>query len=350
MSLHTYWLSDMAKAQLVAAAEAIGQYDAVDDVEVFVAEAQIQAAYLPEDVRRQAQSFKRFGNDIGGLLLKDVPLGHVPATPTRADDAVGVRLQAARAQAVLVALLGDQIGYRPELRGNIAQDIIPVRGKEREQISTGSTVDLKTHVEMAFSPYRSDWVALLCLRADHEGVAGTTLSSIDRMLPLLDPRTIEILRSPRFRTKVDQSFLEGDALVEDIWTPNICVFEGPANRPRLRVDFAETEGQDDEAEAALARLNEAAAATQVVVRLEAGDLLITDNNLALHGRTPFQPRYDGNDRWLLRTFVTRNLRASESVRPGDGRIIEPEYTASLPEIRITDLRPKVSRQTFTRGY
>ena len=84
---------------------------------------------------------------------------------------------------ILLALLGEQIGYRPEMGGRPVPDAMPVRGYQLEQVSTGALVDLLTHVEMAFSEWRSDFVALLNLRADDEGVSGTTLSSIDPHSP-----------------------------------------------------------------------------------------------------------------------------------------------------------------------
>jgi hypothetical protein len=37
--------------------------------------------------------------------------------------------------------------------------------------------------------------------------------------------------------------------------------------------------------------------------LRTGDLLVIDNYRAVHGRTPFVPRYDGTGRWLKRSLV-----------------------------------------------
>jgi L-asparagine oxygenase len=260
-------------------------------------------------------------------LVRNVPLGQVPPTPGQARPRRPATGEAAAAMSVLLAGLGEQHGFRPEFGGRIIQDILPVRGFETEQISLGSTVDLELHVEMAFSRYRSDYVALLCLREDHNGVAGTTISSIDSMLPTLDAAAIRTLRQPRFRTKVDASFRAGDDLPGDEWVDPICVLDGPPERPHLRVDFAETEGTDQTAQVALRALRAAADRTRIVVQLRAGDLLVIDNHRALHGRTPFMPRYDGADRWLLRSFVAKDLRRSERVRKADARIVEADYLA-----------------------
>ena len=103
---------------------------------------------------------------------------------------------------------------------------------------------------------------------------------------------------------------------------------------RLQTAFEELElpfheGVDEPARRALSEMRTAATQARSAVFHEPGDLLIVDNHRALHGRKPFAPRYDGADRWLLRSFVTKDLRPSEAWRPSDGRIVEPEYGSSL---------------------
>jgi L-asparagine oxygenase len=312
---------------LTSAAHALSRCDLVADPERFVLEAQLATASLSAALRERLITFRRFGHPSGGLLIRRVPTGALPPTPVQAAGASAPF--AAAALSVLIGVLGEQHGYRPELGGAIVQDIVPVRGFERDQISIGSRIELDSHVEVAFSPLRSDHVALLCLRSDHERRAGTTLSSIDAMLPLLDPAAVDVLRQPCFRTRVDPSFAIGSGLTEEVWIAPIRVFEGPARRPWLRVDFAETQGFDAAARVALDALRAAAAAAETTVRLQAGDLLLIDNKRAVHGRTPFTPRYDNQDRWLLRSFITQDLRRSEDSRPGDGRVIEPDYSGEV---------------------
>lgn len=308
---------------LAVAAGLICRHDLVAEVEDYVLDAQIAAASLSDNLRRRLLTFRRFGDASGGMLIRGVPTG--AALPTPAQATAGSAPVAAAALSVLVAPLGDQYGFRQELGGAIVQDILPMHGFESQQISVGSRVNLYAHVETAFSPLRSDFVALLCIRADRERRAGTTLSSVDAMLPLLEQRTVEILREPRFRTTVDASFLLGDRLSGEVWVDPICVLDGPTRRPRLRVDFGGTEGKDRAAQHAFEALREVAFAAQTIVCLDAGDLLLVDNSRAVHGRTPFTPRYDARDRWLLRTFVTRDLSRSEESRSADGRIVELDY-------------------------
>jgi L-asparagine oxygenase len=50
--------------------------------------------------------------------------------------------------------------------------------------------------------------------------------------------------------------------------------------------------------------------------LTTGDLLVVDNLLAVHGRSPFAARFDGSDRWLQRAFVVSDLAPSTADRRG----------------------------------
>jgi hypothetical protein len=43
------------------------------------------------------------------------------------------------------------------------------------------------------------------------------------------------------------------------------------------------------------------------VVLATGDLLVIDNARVVHGRTPYEPRFDGSDRWLQRSLVVRSF-------------------------------------------
>ncbi len=70
-------------------------------------------------------------------------------------------------------------------------------------------------------------------------------------------------------------------------------------------------------------LGEATSACHTSVALEAGDLLVVDNTVAVHGRTPFTARFDGTDRWLQRSFVVSDLAPSAADRRG--RVITTHF-------------------------
>ena len=164
--------------------------------------------------------------------------------------------------------------------------------------------------------HRPDYVGLLCLRNDHDNVAGLRTASIRRALPLLPEKTRAILREPRFVTHAPASF--GDGLPPASPRP---LLEGDPADPDIQVDFACTEPQGAEAEAAMAELSRALDEVALTFVLEPGDLAVLDNRLALHGRTSFRPRYDGADRWLQRSFMHLDARRTRPVREADGNVL-----------------------------
>jgi L-asparagine oxygenase len=319
-------LTDGEREAFRLLARPLEDYDPVSESDEFVFAAQMQCAKLPDRVRRAAARFRRYGGSAGGLLVRGLPVDPLPPTPEHADFAVGVTLPAARVFSLAAALFGEQYGFQPELAGRIVQDILPVAGFEDTQQSISSRAPLELHCETVFTDNRADVIGLLCLRPDPEHVAGTVLSSTSMFLPLLDDRTIATLYEPRFSTTVDGSFLRGARIDHAVTIGPVRVLDGGIFRPRLRCDFAETRGLDDEAQAALDALYGAACATLIEIRLDAGDMLLIDNHDAFHGRTPFPFFRNGNDRWLLRTFIARDLSRSSADRPGDGRIVDTDYT------------------------
>lgn len=286
---------------------------AVDD-RAWVARARDAWDDLPVVLRRRLRGFRRDSGAAGALVVRGLPVGEPPDTPAAGDS---VQRHASTPAAVLVMAacgLGDPVAFAPEKSGALVQDVVPVPGRERVQGNAGS-VELTLHNENAFHEHRPDFVALLCLRPDHERVACLRVASIREALPRLSAATREALARPDFRTGPPPSFGAGDAAGRH------AVLTGDPADPDLRVDFAATTGLTEPGRDALDALAAALAATARDLRLLAGDLAVVDNRVAVHGRTAFRPRYDGRDRWLQRTFAVADLRRSRSARPLDGYVL-----------------------------
>jgi L-asparagine oxygenase len=161
---------------------------------------------------------------------------------------------------------------------------------------------------------------LLCLRGDEH--AYTTLSSIFEVLPLLPASVVDTLFQPRFRTAVDESYLHGRANVLGAPMP---VLSGERDRPTMVFDADLMVGTDQEADDALRTLSAAVEGHHTRLALQAGDLLVVDNNVAVHGRSPYSPRFDGYDRWLQRSMAVTDLSASAGER--NGRVIVTRFGA-----------------------
>lgn len=256
----------------------------------------------------------------GAVVFRGIPVGDLPLTPATPTSPTAKDLTSEFALLAAARRLGQPVGYLPEHGGDLVQNLVPTRQGADRQVSTSSKVDLMFHTEAAFHPHRPRFLLLLCLRGDAQAV--TTLSSIHEVLPLLPRRTVEVLSSPRFRTAVDESYLHGRTNV--LGAP-MSVLSGDPDRPTLIFDADLMVGTDPEADEALQALSAAVQAHHTGLALEPGDLLVVDNDAAVHGRTAYTPRFDGYDRWLQRAMAVTDLSASAADRRG--RVIVTRFGA-----------------------
>lgn len=294
----------------------------LDDEGVLAAAEALGRGALPTSLVRELVSFRDSGNDVGGLLVRGLPVdAELPPTPA---DGMGPRAWwelpvTTLGQLAVSTLLGGVIAYADEKAGRLVQDTIPVEGAEQLQENTNSAL-LELHVEDAFHPHHPDFLTLHCLRGDHDLVGRTVVGSMREALPRLSAREIELLRMPRFRTRLSTSFT---GLGQDAFVPPAPVLTGPLGDPDVSVVFGATEGLDAEAGQALEEFWAAVVHCLRGAVLEPGDLMIVDNRRAVHGRTGFMPRYDGTDRWLRRCFLVADIRASSVMRDSGSRVCAP---------------------------
>jgi len=291
------------------------------DDEAFVAAAAEVGQAFPPGLVAALEAFAADPGPAGALLLRDVPTGAVPATPATPTTPTGKDLRSEQVLLAVARILGEPVGYLPEHGGSIVQNLVPTKADVGRQTSTSSGVDLAFHTETAFHPHGPRYLLLLCLRGDPG--AATTLASIDDLLPGLRPETVDVLRQPLFRTAVDESF-GGEPGVP--YGPARPVLGGTPEQPWLCWDEELTTGTTPEAQAAHEELIAVVAQRRREVVLADGDLLIVDNRRCVHGRRPFQARFDGTDRWLQRSFVVASLAPSVAERTG--RIITTEFAAA----------------------
>lgn len=272
---------------------------------------------VPVAVRRAIRGFRRDSGPRGAMLLRGLPVdaARLPDTPAVAGS---VQRAASVPSAVLMMLaagLGDPGAFAAEKSGALVQDVVPVPGHEKVQGNVGSTL-FTLHTENAFHHHRPDHVLLLCLRADHERVAGLRVACVREVLPLLPPATRDVLRRTDFVTFAPPSFGDAGGAAE-----HHAVLSGAVEDPDLRVDFAATKPLTEEGAEALDVLARLLDENVRTYRLAPGELAVVDNRVAVHGRTAFRPRYDGRDRWLQRTFAFADLRRSRELRPADGAVL-----------------------------
>ena len=280
--------------------------------------ASVGGRHLPADVDDALARFSSSPPRCGALLIRNAPVGPLPPTPERPDAPVAKALTTELVLLTVARRLGQPVGYVPEHGGRIVQNIVPTQSDADRQTSTSSRSNLMFHTETAFHPHRPRYLLLLCLRGDPS--AHTTLASVHDIMDQLSDDEVATLFEPRFRTAVDVSFLAGRP---NELGPVRPVITGTRDEPTFVFDADLTAGVDDRAEDALVAVRRAIAEVQTSVVLEPSDLLVVDNNIAVHGRSPFAARFDGTDRWLQRAFVVADLAPSAGER--DGRVITTEF-------------------------
>ncbi len=254
----------------------------------------------------------------GAMLIRNAPIGDLPPTPESPEAPTDKDLSTELVLLTIARHLGQPVGYVPEHGGRIVQNIVPTPTDADRQTSTSSRSNLMFHTETAFHPHRPRYLLLLCLRGDPS--AHTTLASVHDIMDHLPDEVVEVMFQPRFRTAVDASFLAGRPNELGAARPLVT---GTRAEPTFIFDADLTVGIDTGAEDALVAVRAAIADVETSVVLEPGDLLVVDNNVAVHGRSPFNARFDGTDRWLQRSFVVADLAPSAADR--DGRVITTEF-------------------------
>ncbi|MFC9243121.1 TauD/TfdA family dioxygenase [Streptomyces sp. NPDC057136] len=232
-----------------------------------------------------------------GLDVDDRAVGSTPASWAGAGDSGAVY---DITLLLLATAMGNPIAWEGQQNGRFVHNIVPSPGHETEQTGASSTVLLSPHTEDAFHPGRAHLLMLGCMR-NHDNIA-TTAASI-RKVQLAD-EDIEILSRPALPILPDDAYAEAQGYADEA-PPAVPALFASEDGMTLRFDPAYTpvEEADETYRAAYQRLEAELARVSVSVSLNPGEVLVVDNDLVVHGRVPFQARYDGTDRWLKRASV-----------------------------------------------
>lgn len=243
---------------------------------------------------------------MGICVIPNIAIGEIPATP-KYDREVQLP-EVEKTMREYVSHYGSPFGYIQEQGDTVFQQIVPVKNLESVQISSSSVTELDLHTETAFHPYPPDYVFLLCLRGDPK--AFTTYANLDVVLKKLSKTTQKVLRQPWFTTRIDESFVLKGQQDKSFEIP---ILQGDNQNTRIVYDKFFMRATSTAGRTALEELNQAIKSSVKKVALKSGELMIIDNRKTVHGRLPFTPRYDGTDRWLMRTLVMKQLPSRENM-------------------------------------
>jgi L-asparagine oxygenase len=268
---------------------------------------------------------------MGVTIYRNMEIGDVPATPPHPHIDESITTESRKSLIDMGSILGLPVSYQQEQGGRLIQNLVPVHKTEYQQISTSSKVELEMHTETAFHPYRPSHVLLLCLRGDDSAV--TTYANDFEIVEKLSDEAINVLQKPWFTTQVDESFRTNGEPNMKMTTSILRKNDSSQSASwKLTYDssFMEAAGIDDksqiEAERALEEMRNAVNNSIQEVVLKTGDLMIINNDTTVHGRRPFQPRYDGTDRWIQRMLVVRTYPPKDHI---SGHIITTKFRANV---------------------
>jgi TfdA family taurine catabolism dioxygenase TauD len=285
---------------------AIGRLIDNRDLETFTPDELVDLAsavtpLLPLDLRRRVVEYRRRAPEgdvllLRGLLPSSAMLGPTATSPSA--PASGPAQSAMLLLVGVVVMLGEPFNYSSLYGGRLVQNLVPVPSMEFTQTSQSSTGMLDWHVEDSFREDRCDYAGLLCLRGDPV-VASKYAQAKDVRLP---PDLVATLREPRFHVRPDPAHV----IPGKVTMRRLAVLSGPESAPEIAYDthhLAPIDDADTEAAEALRALGACLDEVAISHVMERGDLLIFDNRRVVHARTPFTARFDGTDRWLMRTMV-----------------------------------------------
>ncbi|BAW09857.1 hypothetical protein GCM10010198_13600 [Nocardia seriolae] len=296
----------------------------------------IEAKYgrLPDAVH---EAMRPPATDAGVTVIRPLPIGdeELGATPHDWREAAawaGDRTRRSASFELDIAMLllarcaGEPFGWEGQQGGRLVNNIVPTPGHEHEQSGASSTTLLSPHTEDAFHPDRANLLMLGCLRNPER--VGTTVSSV--RCTELDAAQRETLSRARLPILPDVSYGTG---FDDAPAPAVATLGSDEGQLTLRFDPAYTplDTADHEFRSAYRHLAAELERVCITAALTPGELLLVDNDVVVHGRVPFTPRYDGTDRWLKRVNIRlpqRRRAAAEAGEDGYGqRVVAPFRTS-----------------------
>jgi L-asparagine oxygenase len=246
------------------------------------------SALLPPILVRAIETFATTGNDQGALLLHNFPVDALEGHTKRTAYADSALLGVSR-------FLGEPCSNAGQRNGAVFQHLRPVLEHASKQLGTGSQ-ELFWHTEDAHFLDTPAFIALFCLRGDP--VAETLVSRVAS--EAFDVETRARLMEPSYSIGPDESYASATPGLE-----GIPVLAPQGDRMVLRFEPIYVSCASMAHHTALLRLNDHINERAAAVSLAAGDLLVIDNRAAVHARSAFTPRFDDQDRWLMRITVGR---------------------------------------------
>jgi len=306
--------------------------------ELFCKQCKEASLFLPEEIKQKLFTFAEKGSSSGCLIIKcmdmdtnvDVDIENKIMTPDTNCQKIGEQTTLAKIQGVLISLISEMIAYEAEGYGCLFQDIVPIKEMEKKQTSVGSQIELEIHTEQAFSTLRPDILSLACIRGDIS--AFTYILPLQYVLQQLSEEETNMLWKPLWKIGIDLSFKlnltksTSESFIDGEIRGPIPILSGDKKDPHFVFDQDLMIGMTPESEKIIQKIVDIYHQYRISHNLVSGEIIFIDNRRAVHGRSPFVPRYDGHDRFLIRCFSVFDYEKSKYARHNNNRVISSIYS------------------------
>lgn len=223
---------------------------------------------------------------------------------------------------LISSLLGYPFGFKTQQANKLVHDIVPVKGHENEQMGSSSAVELYIHTEDSFHQYRGEFISLLCLRNMEQAVTITSRPDLSE----LSESELALLFQNAFRIQSDDSYSmeysTDNSEQQDYQSFHetyadgsmMPVLYGQKSDPFIVFDPYYTAVTKAEYKGVYQRFSDLVKASEQEHVLNSGEIIFIDNQRAVHGRRPYQPRDDKHKRWFKRINISVDLRKSAHLR------------------------------------
>ena len=294
-----YILKKFEKEKLLKLCEKVNS--SPKNIEIFLKEAKEAAHELPESLKEILYEFKH--SEYPVLLLKNLYIDRGIETPSSNMHHIGETTLLGKVQAIINCYIGEMVSYEAEGDGRLFQDMVPNETMQDSQTSLSSKAELELHTEQAFSELRPDYLSLACLKGASD--AKTYLLDICDLMDSLDIEDICLLKQSLWNIGVDLSF-KMNGCSDHIRGP-IPIITVLDQSLQLNFDQDLMIGLNEEAKLLSEKIIRIYYERRKHIVLKPGNLLIINNHKAVHGRSIFIPNFDGNDRFIIRSFIMKNL-------------------------------------------
>ena len=288
------------------------------NIELFLKNAKSLSSELPKSMQIFLKNFMNENLFDDVAIIKNLPYDKEIETPDDNSHFIGEKTILSRCQTIINEFIGEMVSYEGEAHGRLFQDMVPNKQLMSTQTSLGSKIELELHTEQAFSELRPDFLCLSCLKGDTQ--AKTYYLHVRDIINNLSNEEVELLKQKLWKIGVDLSFAM-NGCSNDIRGPLSILTEKD-----LLFDQDLMIGINDKSKTIIDKIIDIYYKFRKFHVLIPGDCLIINNRRLVHGRSSFKPKFDGTDRFVIRSFILNNIEKVKNKTNFHNRMIGVEYS------------------------